>query len=164
MARSTAPPPARRAAACSSPGRWISLLALVLLVFLVISVLCQMATTRNSAWMGRTTATTEGFTLAPKRTAEIIYVYMDGCAHCKQFDPTWAAFSSKYKQPLEDAGLSLRKVKNDDGAAKDLGVRGFPSVVLVSKTNDFPQKTYDGQRTVPDLAAFVHDTFPAFTP
>lgn len=131
------------------------MLAVVLLIFLVISVLCQMAT-RTTVW-----ASTEGFS-EPKRTAELLYVYMDGCTHCKQFDPVWTAFTSKYQRALDDVGLSQRKVKSDDGAAKDLGVRGFPSVVLLSKTNDFPQKTFDRQRTVDDLATFVQESFPAF--
>lgn len=150
---------ARTKSSCSSAGRWSSMLALVIVAFLIVSVLCQIVTHRTP-YTNRTVPET----FAQKVVASLIYVYMDGCGHCKQFDPTWTSFTRKYSDALAQAGVSARKVKGDDAGVKDLGINGFPTVVMLSQTNDFPQKTFDGDRSVSGLASFVHDSFPSFTP
>lgn len=136
------------------------MLALVVVTLLIVSVLCQVVSQNGS---GRELFETDT-RKKKKKTAELIYVYMDGCGHCKEFDPVWSSFNGEYRDSLADVGVSTRKLKNDDRDAKDLGIRAFPSVVLVSETDDFPQKPFSGQRTVSGLASFVQDSFPSFSP
>lgn len=93
--------------------------------------------------------------------ADIVYLYMDGCGHCKQFDPTWLSFHDQYADSLLSAGVSMRKLASDDPSAKSLGVTGFPTVLLVYKTGAEPVQ-FEGPRTVAGLATFVQTNVPAF--
>lgn len=152
-----------RSRPCSSSGlRWMAMMAIMIVVFLIVSVMCQMVTGRTP-YTNRTSR--ESFAVpAEPMTTQLIYVYMDGCTHCKQFDPTWTGFTAKYSSALKASGVTARKVKSDDATVKDLGIRGFPTVVLLSQTNDFPQKTFDGERSISGLASFVQDSISSFSP
>lgn len=149
-----------KARSCSSPAQLTALMVLVIISFLIVSVLCQTVSRRTTAYSNRTAPET----FKQQMTTELIYVYTEGCAHCKQFDPTWTSFTQKYSDDLTTAGVKARRVKSDDSSIEDLGVRGYPAVVLLSRTNDFPQKVFDGERSVPGLAGFVQENIPSFSP
>lgn len=93
--------------------------------------------------------------------AQLLYVYMDGCGHCKKFDPVWSAFTDRYRSALADVGVSTRRINSDDGAAKGLGLTGYPSIILVSQTRAFAPRLFEAPRTPANLASFVQDSFPA---
>lgn len=105
----------------------------------------------------------ERFQDGNNRKARLIYVYMDGCGHCRAFDPVWTSFTRTYRKALQEAGVEPVRLRNDDRAADALSVHGYPTVVLISDLGDFSQTTFEGQRTGPGLASFVENSFPAFT-
>ena len=80
---------------------------------------------------------------------EIVYFHMDGCGHCKKFDPTWDAFSSKSDMPT-------RKVSADSGdpLLKSLGVSGFPTVLAVTGGGK-KLEAFTDDRTEENLHAFA---------
>lgn len=133
--------------------RWLVVAATLLAGYLVLALVAR-------AVVGGRARLADGFTQV---TVDVIYVYMEGCGHCKQFDPTWKAFTERYGAALAAAGVSARKMRNDDPDAKSLGVGGYPTVLLVYKTGA-DTTPFDGPRTVDGLAAFVNSNVPAFTP
>ena len=55
---------------------------------------------------------------------ELIYFWMDGCPHCKDFDPVWIDVCEKIKTKGE---LGCKKVEASEGSlAQDMGINGFP--------------------------------------
>lgn len=133
---------------------WLVVLSLVLIVLLILSILYQLA------YPVRVSDTSEAFTHAAR--SELTYVYMDGCGHCREFDPTWREFVKTYRTALSDSGVSVRRIRNDNKDATDLARHGYPTVVLLSSSGDFAQTTFEGQRTVSGLANFVGNTIPSF--
>lgn len=90
---------------------------------------------------------------------QLFYVHMAGCGHCQRFDPVWTEFESRYRTALRDVGVAAHRIRNDDAAAKRLGVTGFPSILLVTPTE--APRVFDGKRTVAHIASFVRESFPA---
>lgn len=137
---------------CSTTTRTLALAlgvsALVLLSVLLIAF-CRSRVTKGPRDGGVTSG-----------QAQLLYVYMDGCGHCKRFDPVWSAFTDRYSSALEDAGVSTRRINSADGAAKGLGLTGYPSIVLISQTGAFAPRLFEAQRTPANLASFVQDSFP----
>jgi thiol-disulfide isomerase/thioredoxin len=88
--------------------------------------------------------------------AELLYFSMDGCGHCKRFNPAWDEFVKQNKYP------GLRKVKvmsdTEDPSEKSKlskhKVKGFPTIVLVVGDQGIP---FDGERTVAGLDKFCKE-------
>lgn len=134
-------------------SKWVVSIALILIGLMIIAIVYQLVCPMHVL---------DVFESFEQTTSDLIYVYMDGCAHCQQFDPTWTEFTTTYKRALKDAGVKVKKLRNDDSAAKGLG-HGYPTVVLISRSGDFAQTTFDGQRTVPGLVVFVSSSIPSFS-
>jgi thiol-disulfide isomerase/thioredoxin len=81
---------------------------------------------------------------------EMCYFYMDGCGHCKKFNPTWDQFVSSY-----NGNLKLRKVErsNAESEIKKYEINGFPSILLLDGNGN--KKEFTGERTVQNLEAFA---------
>lgn len=126
---------------------------MLVIALTVLALLCQT--------IRRASSTVDPF--SQQKQADLMYVYMEGCGHCKKFDPTWTAFTKQYKSALKEAGVTVRKLHNGDEAAKGLGLDGFPSVLLISTSGDFPKQIFSGERTVPGLVAFVQTSVPLFS-
>lgn len=138
-------------------SHWLVIVALVLIVVLILAILYQLA---YPSKVLDAFETLEAF--AQPIGADLTYVYMDGCGYCKKFDPIWVEFTTTYRKELQTAGVNTRKLRNDDSATADYGLHGYPAVLLVSRSGDFAQTTFEGQRTVQGLAGFVSNTYPAF--
>ena len=88
--------------------------------------------------------------------AELLYFSMDGCGHCKKFNPTWDKFVKQNKHP----GLKKVKVMSDteDPAEKSKlskhKVKGFPTIILVVGDQGIP---FEGDRTVAGLDQFCNE-------
>lgn len=141
----------------SATPSWLVSLSLVLITLLILSILYQLI------YPTRVLDTFDAFeSFGQPQTSDLTYVYMEGCGHCQRFDPTWREFTNTYKQALQSAGIKVHRLRNDDTEAKGLANHGFPTVVLISRGGDFADTTFDGQRTVQGLAAFVSKTIPSF--
>jgi thioredoxin-like negative regulator of GroEL len=79
----------------------------------------------------------------------LIFCYADWCGHCQKFKPTWNGFKSKYAPVLDIRELNADQDKQEIG---NLGVRGFPSVMLL---NNGKRTNFEGPRTMAGLEQFV---------
>lgn len=138
--------------------RWLLVAAGLLVGYLLLVLIMGMV---NRARVNRLRP--DSFT---QPTFDLIYVYMERCGHCKQFDPTWTQFQKQNEVALAAAGVTANKLKNDDPRAKALGVGGYPSVLLVS-TSVSDQGSipipFEGPRTVDGLVTFLRANVPAFS-
>ena len=80
---------------------------------------------------------------------KIVYFYMNGCGHCKDFSPTWDKF-------VKISPISTYKFESNDAKTliKKYNVSGFPTIVLLDEKNNLI-KTFNGERTVDALKQFV---------
>lgn len=98
--------------------------------------------------------------------AELVFLYMDGCTWCDKFKPVWDELVSKHGERLEnDMGVKLVSYERSDAAAEPLmtHVRGFPTILLV-KDDGKDVVTFEDDRTVPSLLAFVAKAMGAEAP
>lgn len=87
----------------------------------------------------------------------IIYFHMDGCGHCRRFDPVWKDFRERHGKELESAyGVRLEAYEAQDALAQELDINGFPTVVFVDEDGS-KRGTFEKQRTVDNLRAFAED-------
>lgn len=59
----------------------------------------------------------------------LLYIYMQGCSACKQFEGTYAAAQAKYSQKFN----FVKEDVNSSQRAKSLNVTETPSVFIISK-------------------------------
>lgn len=81
---------------------------------------------------------------------ELVYFYMNGCGHCKNFSPTWDQFASSY-----NGNLNIRKVERADAGSEldNYQIKGFPTVLLLDGNGG--KKEFDGERTIKGLESFA---------
>ena len=81
---------------------------------------------------------------------ELVYFYMNGCGHCKNFSPTWDQFASGYS-----GNLKVRKVERSDAGSEldTYQVKGFPTVLLLDGNGG--KKEFQGDRTIQGLESFI---------
>jgi len=84
----------------------------------------------------------------------IVYFHMDGCGHCRRFDPTWKEFKADHEAALKDKGISLESYDARDEYTQEMGIVGFPSVLFVDDTGK-KVDTFQGTRTVAELLRFA---------
>lgn len=70
--------------------------------------------------------------------------FMNGCAHCEKFKPTWDNLSI----PKDEYYMG-----KDDDMVKKYNITGFPTVIL---TDGKITKEYDGDRTKEDVEKFYN--------
>lgn len=94
----------------------------------------------------------EGLDL-PQGKSSIVYCHMNGCGHCKNFNPIWDQFMNGSKLPT----LNYAKVEasEDQQFMKEMGVQGFPTVIAVDSDGK-KIKEHDGPRTVDALTDFAN--------
>lgn len=83
----------------------------------------------------------------------IIYFHMDGCGHCRRFDPTWKEFKNKHEEELKQKGVKLASYESREPLARELDISGFPSIVFVTSEGE-KKDTFKGPRTVTELVLF----------
>lgn len=150
--------PARVGSKRSGKALWVGLIAVTLLlaVTVVVFMVYNYTPKHVDSQVGGTpyysykSSSREAFALSPPQAqGSVVYLYMDGCIHCKNFKPVWEEFTRKYKGPLQ-----LRKIEASQPEAQQYNVRGYPSVLLVTGGGN-PPRVFNGQRTVDALLAFA---------
>lgn len=84
---------------------------------------------------------------------ELVYLYMNGCGHCKKFTPEFDKFASNYKGPCKVIKLE----RGESGAKKYLeknNVEGFPTVLLIKQSETIE---FEGERTEEGLLKFMEE-------
>ena len=92
----------------------------------------------------------EGMETGNSSGKKLVFLHMDGCGHCDKFMPEWkkATVSNKTDIQMVDYESSTPEGSK---LAKEHGVTGFPSVMLLSNS----KKDYDGERTESGLLSFL---------
>ena len=94
----------------------------------------------------------EGMDL-PSDKSSIVYCYMNGCGHCKDFNPIWDQFMNGSK--LQTLNYAKVEASEDSGFMEEMGVQGFPTVIAVDSGGK-KIKEHDGPRTVEALNDFAN--------
>lgn len=84
---------------------------------------------------------------------ELVYLYMNGCGHCKTFTPEFDKFASNYKGSCKVIKLE----RGESGAKKYLeenNVQGFPTVLLIKESETIE---FQGERTEEGLLKFMEE-------
>ena len=80
-------------------------------------------------------------------TNKLTYYHMDGCGHCKTFNPIWDKFTKEYKGPPH---IKFEKIESKDAPSS---VKGFPTIVLTK--SDGSTSEFNADRTVGELQNFI---------
>ena len=104
------------------------------------------------------TAVAKGFKFIYKKVVReglengkrLVFLHMDGCGHCEKFMPEWKKATASNKTDIKMVDYESSTPEGSK-LAKEHGVTGFPSVMLLSNT----KKDYDGERTESGLLSFL---------
>jgi hypothetical protein len=77
---------------------------------------------------------------------KLVYYSMNGCPHCKNFDPIWASMGSKIN------GVKLEK---KDSSKAPSSVSGFPAILLMD-SNDNVLAEFEGSRDKNGIEQFLN--------
>jgi hypothetical protein len=83
----------------------------------------------------------------------LIYFYMDGCPHCRDFEGDWQAFLLQNRDTLSAKGVVPRRLPSDSHEAREFKVTSFPTVLLVASGT--APVVFAGERSVAGLVSFV---------
>lgn len=127
-----------------SDGTWFIIGLLILLIIVIIIV---------GIFYKRFEKFTNPIVIENPKPYTLYYFYMDGCGHCDRFNPEWK------KLPVSEIYKPV-KINMNDGAsgtdkAKLYNVKGAPTLILISNTNDKEFYEYNGNRTIEDINNFV---------
>ena len=84
----------------------------------------------------------------------LVYFHMNGCGHCKNFDPEWSKFESANRESGSVVGNCKIEASSGHEGLKKCKVKGFPTVMLTDHEFN-PLKEYSGERKSDGLTAFV---------
>jgi len=86
----------------------------------------------------------------------MVYCWMEGCGHCKNFNPTWDQFMNGSKLPT----LNYAKIESreDPKFMQKMGVQGFPTILGVDENGD-KMKEYNGDRSLESLRDFANEIY-----
>ena len=78
---------------------------------------------------------------------KLTYYYMEGCGHCKNFNPIWDEFTSDYKGPPT---ITFEKIESKNAPSS---VKGFPTIILTK--SDGSTSEFNAKRTIGELQNFI---------
>ena len=77
---------------------------------------------------------------------KLVYYSMDGCPHCKNFDPIWDSMGSNFN------GIKLEK---KDSSEAPSNVTGFPAILFMD-SNDNVLAEFEGTRDKNGIEQFIN--------
>ena len=86
------------------------------------------------------------------KSTKLVYFYMDGCGHCKNFTPTWDNFCSTNSSTIKTYKFEQAQVREQ---ITEYNISGFPTILLLDKNNAKIDE-YNGERTVEALTSYVN--------
>ncbi len=144
--------------ASQSGPRWVTMIALSILVVLAIALVYQYVVARAPP-----SGQAERFWAQPgpqqqQQKYTLVFLHMTGCGWCDRFKPDWASFKAQYGGEVGGWGVTLADFERSEaGAAKySAGVSGYPTLLLFKQAEGTSVK-FEGQRTPDALYAFVRD-------
>lgn len=83
---------------------------------------------------------------------KLVYFYMNGCGHCKNFTPTWDEFCSANSSSIKTYKFEQAQVKEQ---ISSYSISGFPTILLLDENNAKIDE-YSGERSVEALTSYVN--------
>lgn len=71
----------------------------------------------------------------------LVYIYMDNCPHCQNFEPIWNKIVNKVKEDKTYSNLTTKKLNINNDEIKD--VNSAPTIMILPS-----KKTYEETRDV----------------
>jgi thiol-disulfide isomerase/thioredoxin len=95
----------------------------------------------------------EKFAAERPRTSQVVYLFMEGCGHCKRFRPQWDEFVKKSTSPTLAIERADPKSEPYLDIARQAGIfRGYPTVFFLKEDGSVVK--YEGNRTAADLLSW----------
>jgi thiol-disulfide isomerase/thioredoxin len=83
---------------------------------------------------------------------KLVYFYMTGCGHCKNFTPTWDQFTSANSSSIKTYKFEQAQVRDQ---ITSYSISGFPTILLLDENNAKIDE-YSGERSVEALTSYVN--------
>lgn len=83
---------------------------------------------------------------------KLVYFYMNGCGHCKNFTPTWDEFCSANSSSIKTYKFEQAQVREK---ITEYNISGFPTILLLDENNAKIDE-YSGERSVEALTSYVN--------
>ena len=83
---------------------------------------------------------------------KLVYFYMNGCGHCKNFTPTWDKFCSANSSSIKTYKFEQSQVQEQ---ISSYSISGFPTILLLDENNAKIDE-YSGERSVEALTSYVN--------
>ena len=91
-------------------------------------------------------------TMASDKSTKLVYFYMDGCGHCKNFTPIWNKFCSANSSTIKTYKFEQSKVREK---ITEYNISGFPTILLLDENNAKIDE-YNGERSIEALTSYVN--------
>lgn len=85
-------------------------------------------------------------------STKLVYFYMNGCGHCKNFTPIWEDFCSANSSSIKTYKFEQSQVQEQ---ITSYSISGFPTILLLDENNAKIDE-YNGERTVEALTSYVN--------
>lgn len=86
------------------------------------------------------------------KSTKLVYFYMDGCGHCKNFTPIWDKFCSANSSSVKTYKFEQAQVREQ---INTYAISGFPTILLLDENNAKIDE-YNGERTLEALTSYVN--------
>ena len=86
-------------------------------------------------------------------STKLVYFYMNGCGHCKNFTPIWDEFCSANSTTIKTYKFEQSQAQEQ---IRSYNISGFPSILLLNENNSKIDE-YNGARTVEALKNYVNN-------
>lgn len=97
----------------------------------------------------------ERFTDPPPPANKLVYLYMDGCGHCEDFNTTWENIKNKVDGNPGTYNFTVEKYNLSDGKgseyAKQFQISYAPAILLIKGSSPSTKNEYNGSRTVDEV-------------
>lgn len=86
---------------------------------------------------------------------KLVYLYMDGCGHCAEFNTTWENIKNKVAGNPKTYNFTVEKYDLGNGKgsdyAKQFQISYAPAILFIKGSNPTTKNEYNGSRTVDDV-------------
>ena len=86
------------------------------------------------------------------KSKKLVYFYMNGCGHCKNFTPTWDKFCAANSSTIKTYKFEQAQVR---AQIDTYAISGFPAILLLDENNAKIEE-YNGPRTLEALTSYVN--------
>lgn len=91
----------------------------------------------------------------PPPANKLVYLYMDGCGHCSDFNSTWENIKNKVEGNPGTYNFTVEKYNLGNGKgseyAKQFQISYAPAILFIKASSSSTKNEYNGSRTVDEV-------------